>query len=57
MFLIQIQTDYVFDLIYLICLLLPWVCLELFPEFTNWIWNRLYRRHRNAIRPTNNIAL
>ena len=56
-FLIQIQTDYIFDLIYLICLLLPWVCLGLFPEFTNWIWNRLYRRHHNAIRPTNTLTL
>jgi hypothetical protein len=56
-FLVKIQFDYIYDLLYLICLLLPWVCLGLFPEFTNWIWNRLYRRHHNAIRPTNNIAL
>jgi hypothetical protein len=50
----QIQTDYTMDLIYLVCLLLPWLCLGLLPEFTKWI--RKYLRceglTRNVVRPT-----
>ncbi|CAF1507689.1 unnamed protein product [Adineta ricciae] len=33
----NIQTDYTLDLIYSVCLLLPWVCLGLLPEFKKWI--------------------
>jgi hypothetical protein len=36
-FLAEIQTDYFFDLIYLVCLFLPWVCLGLLPELLVWI--------------------
>jgi hypothetical protein len=36
-FLAQIQTDYFLDLIYIVCLFLPWVCLGLLPELLAWI--------------------
>lgn len=36
-FLAQIQSDYFLDLIYFVCLLLPWVCLGLLPELLTWI--------------------
>ena len=36
-FLAQIQTDYFLDLIYLVNLFLPWVCLGLIPELLTWI--------------------
>ena len=36
-FLARIQTDYFIDLIYLVNLFLPWVCLGLIPEFLAWI--------------------
>jgi hypothetical protein len=52
-FLAQVQSDYTFDLIYLVCLLLPWICLRLLPEFTKWIRKQLHCREiaRNAVRP------
>jgi hypothetical protein len=40
-FLAQIQADYIIDLIYLPCLLLPWACLSLLPELTKWLWKFL----------------
>jgi hypothetical protein len=45
-FLIEIQVDYIFYLTYLVCLLIPWVCLGLFPEFTKWIQNDLIRQNK-----------
>jgi hypothetical protein len=53
-FLVDIQFDYIFDLTYLICLVLPWICLRLFPEFTKWISEFLPHRDAalNIIRPT-----
>jgi hypothetical protein len=36
-FLAEIQTDYLLDLIYIVCLFLPWVYLGLFPELSIWI--------------------
>jgi hypothetical protein len=58
-FLIEVQFDYIFDLTYFICLLLPWICLGLFPEFTNWIWKSVFYRDRahNAVRPTTHLNL
>jgi hypothetical protein len=52
-FLIEIQFDYIFDFTYFICLFLPWVCLGLFPEFTNWIWKNVFRCNTqlNVVRP------
>jgi hypothetical protein len=45
-FLIEIQMQYIFYLTYLVCLLVPWVCLGLFPEFIKWIRNDLLRQNR-----------
>ncbi|CAF1115395.1 unnamed protein product [Adineta ricciae] len=52
-FLADAQLDYIYDLVYFICLLLPWVCLGLFPEFTNWIRMCVFRLNaaQNIIRP------
>ena len=36
-FLADVQVEYFVDMTYLVCLLLPWVCLGLFPEFKKWI--------------------
>ncbi|CAF1339985.1 unnamed protein product [Adineta ricciae] len=35
---VDIQLNYVMELIYLACLLLPWACMSLLPEFRKWIW-------------------
>ena len=43
-FLLQVQFDYVFDLTYLICLFLPWICLGLFPQLIQWMKTHLLRR-------------
>jgi len=52
-FLAQVELDYALDLIYLVCLFLPWICLQLLPEFTKWIRKKLHCKDiaRNAVRP------
>ena len=54
-FLLDIQLDYVYDLVYLICLLLPWIYLGVFPQFTQWMFKKLLCRKtpNNTVRPTN----
>ncbi|CAF1337407.1 unnamed protein product [Adineta steineri] len=53
-FLAQIQLDYLLDLIYIVCLSLPWVCCRLLPEFNKWIWKLFCSGYviRNDVRPT-----
>ncbi|UJR32679.1 hypothetical protein I4U23_020139 [Adineta vaga] len=50
----QIQTNYTLDLIYLICLLLPWICLGLLPQFKKWI-RKLFTCSTSR-NPTHNIV-
>ena len=53
-FLAQFQKDYALDLIYLMCLFLPWVCLGQLPEFSHWLrkrWRRQPQNLNNTIRP------
>jgi len=49
----EIEDDYISDLSYLNCLLLPWVCIGLLPEFTKWMLKQIHRlkRHWNMVRP------
>ncbi|UJR38533.1 hypothetical protein I4U23_031201 [Adineta vaga] len=57
-FLFDIQFNYIFDLTYLICLLLPWICLGLFPEFIKWIRKLFSKRNQRqmTIRPVNDLT-
>jgi hypothetical protein len=41
-FIAQVQSNYIFDLLYLVCLLIPWVCVGMLPEFKKWILERLH---------------
>jgi len=52
-FLNVIEKNYVGDLTYLICLLIPWICIGLLPEFTKWMLNQFRRLKRqwNMVRP------
>lgn len=52
-FVAEIQANYVFDLLYLVCLLMPWVCLGMLPEFKKWIWKllKLQQPRRNVVAP------
>ena len=43
-FLEQLQTDVFLDLIYLVCLFLPWISLGLLPELLPWLKALIYRR-------------
>ena len=54
-FLLDVQLDYIFDLTYLIGLLLPWIYLGVFPQFTQWMIKNLLGRKTpdNVVRPTN----
>ncbi|CAF1109046.1 unnamed protein product [Adineta ricciae] len=36
-FLAEIQTDYFLDMIYIVCLFLPWICVGLIPELQKWM--------------------
>lgn len=46
-FLVDIQENYLFDLVYLVCLFLPWIYLGLIPELTAWLTKaRLCRRQQ-----------
>lgn len=46
-FLAQIQTDYFIDLIFTICLFLPWISLGLLPELKKWIIELYGHLHAN----------
>ena len=49
-FLAQIQTNYFLDLIYVVCLFLPWVSLGLLPELVVWLRIIFHcRPARNAV--------
>lgn len=49
-FLVDVQNDYFLDLVYLVCLFLPWICLGLLPELFPWIKGMCPRRFaRNAV--------
>ncbi len=52
-FIAQIQSNYIFDLLYLVCLLIPWVCLGMLPQFKKWILKHfnLSQITRNAVGP------
>jgi len=47
----QIEDDYISDLTYLICLLLPWISIGLLPEFKKWILKLFH----HTIRPHNTV--
>ncbi|CAF0978975.1 unnamed protein product [Adineta steineri] len=53
-FLLQIQFDYFLDLIYIVCLYLPWACYGFLPECHKWFYKvfRVEQVTRNVIRPT-----
>lgn len=57
-FLVDIQLDYIFDLTYLISLLLPWIYVGVFPQFTHWFLKNILRctTPTNVIGPTNAVA-
>jgi hypothetical protein len=53
-FLSQVQLDYIYDLTYLICVLLPWTYLGLYPEYVRWLRKLIFRgdrRGNNSVRP------
>jgi hypothetical protein len=54
-FAVEIQADYTVELIYLMCLFLPWVSIKQITGFTQWFSTKLCRqenRQRNIVRPT-----
>lgn len=53
-FLVEVQKDYMLDLLYLMCLFLPWICLRQLPRANQWLRRQLcWRVHagRNVIGP------
>ncbi|CAF1445886.1 unnamed protein product [Rotaria sordida] len=55
-FLAQIQTDFFLDLIYVVCLFLPWVYLSLLPKLIKWIKELFrYGQRRNLVASTQSI--
>jgi hypothetical protein len=41
-FIAQVQSNYILDLLYLVCVLIPWVCIGMLPEFKKWVLERLH---------------
>lgn len=57
-FLLDLQNDYFLDLVYLVCLFLPWICLGLLPELFPWIKGLCPRRFaRNTVSTIGHLAL
>ena len=54
-FLSDFQVTYAFDLMYFICLLLPWIYFRLYPQFNQWFIQILFKRftNTNTVRPIN----
>ena len=53
-FLVEVQKDYMLDLLYSMCLFLPWICLRQLPRASRWLRKQLCRREhatRNIIGP------
>lgn len=51
-FMNEIQMDYFSDLVYMVYLLFPWLCLGFFPELRKWLTRLLiHRQRRNTIVP------
>jgi hypothetical protein len=48
-FLAEIQTDYFIDLIFIVCLFFPWVCLVLLRDLQKWIIELYVPVHANNI--------
>ncbi|CAF1057959.1 unnamed protein product [Adineta steineri] len=50
----EIQTDYVEDLTYFICLLIPWIGIGMLPDFKKWMLKQFHRLRKppNAIGTT-----
>jgi hypothetical protein len=42
----EIEEDYISDLPYLICLLLPWICIGMLPDFNKWMLKHFHRLKR-----------
>ena len=42
-YLYGIEEDYVADITYLICLLLPWICIGMLPAFKKWMLKQFRR--------------
>jgi hypothetical protein len=50
-YLYGIQEDYISDLPHLICLLFPWICIGMLPDFNKWMLKHFHRLKRppNAV--------
>jgi hypothetical protein len=53
-FLLQVQFDYLLDIIYIVCLYLPWMCCRSLPDCNKWIWKTvsLKKLMQNTVVPT-----
>jgi hypothetical protein len=53
-FLLQVQFDYLLDIIYIVCLYLPWMCCRSLPDCNKWIWKTvsLKKPMQNTVVPT-----
>jgi hypothetical protein len=48
----EIEENYIGDIPYLICLLLPWICIGMLPDFNKWMFKHFQRLKR----PTNTVG-
>ncbi|UJR32524.1 hypothetical protein I4U23_019986 [Adineta vaga] len=53
-FAIDFQRNYALDLVYFMCIFLPWICIGQLPRFVQWIGKRICRKRNatiNIVRP------
>jgi len=50
----KIQSNYIYELLYLVCLFIPWVSIGMLPGFKKWILQRIHQQSmiHNTVAPT-----
>jgi len=50
----RIQSNYIYELLYLACLFIPWVIIGMLPGFKKWILQKLHQQSmiHNTVTPT-----
>lgn len=47
----EFQSNYLYDFIYLVCVLIPWITITMIPELKNWLQRLVFHRQILRINP------
>jgi hypothetical protein len=50
----KIHLNYIYELLFLVCLFIPWVSIRMLPGFKKWIFQRIHQQSmlHNTVAPT-----